>query len=169
MASSICLKAIAFSARPGIGRVREIEPSATTKLVVLQLVGLALARLQGDRAAGVVDAGDACGDHVSVAERLAQRDDDVAWLERSSRCLGEEWLVGHRRARVDHGDAGLAATDGLLESECGVHADVSATQDHDVSLVQVGSCTSPACSSRVLRSCSSRPLRGSTLCNLDRS
>ena len=92
---------------------------------------VAAGELDGDLAVRVVDPHDAAGEVVALLQHLAQRDDDVARLDRTGRRLRQEGLVGHVGLRVDHRDLGLAAAQLLLQPQCGVHPDIAATDDHD--------------------------------------
>jgi hypothetical protein len=81
---------------------------------------------------GVRDGAHPAGDDVAFAQHPTERNDDVTGLQRAGRRLGQERLVRHVRARIDHCHPGLAFTQLLLQAERGVHADVSAAHDENV-------------------------------------
>ena len=85
-----------------------------------------------DSAGSVIDRRDARLKDLDVLQFLAQRDHGVARLNGASRRLGQERLVRHVRAPVEHRDVDKAL--GLaLERESGVEAYVATADDEDAS------------------------------------
>ncbi len=62
-------------------------------------------RLDGDGLAFAIEAGHAAEDELGVRAHLAQRDYDVAWLERPRGRLGQKWRVEHEVLERDDGRA----------------------------------------------------------------
>ncbi len=112
--------------RPG-DRAERDDDLVVGELVVGALLGHHL----GDLAV-VVDTGDATGDHPAALEGLAERHHHVPRFHRAGRRFGQERLVRHHRAGVDHGDPDLAPASGLPQAVRGVHPDVTASDDEDV-------------------------------------
>ncbi len=102
-------------------------------VVVLEVEGVAVERLDRRLLLGVVDVGDLARDDAAVTQDRAQRDDDVARLERAGSSLREEGLVGHVGVRLDHSDGRLTLTklELLLQTQCGVEADVASADHQD--------------------------------------
>ena len=85
------------------------------ELVVGQLVDAALAGMRGDDAALGVDPGDVAEAELGALELLAQRDDDVARLERAAGRAGQQRRVEHEVDVGDDRDLGRLGGEQLLE------------------------------------------------------
>ena len=132
VASDSDFSPIACSARPGIGSVRETEPSATTG-------GRSAGRAARRRSAAPpsvaalgVGAGHTSDHEVGAAQLRAQRDDHVARVERAPGGTREQRRVEQEVGVVDERHARALRRQQALQGAGGVEAAKAATRDHDL-------------------------------------
>ena len=102
-------------------------------VVVIQAERLLTFRGHGHGLVLVVNTGHSGRNHAALVEVTSQRNNRVASLNRASRNLREEGLVGHVRKRIDDDHFGFTSTEKLLKLESGVETGVTAADNHNSS------------------------------------
>jgi hypothetical protein len=118
----------------GDARDRELaghRPGGHHQNVVRKGKALAHGWLHQNRTVGMVDLRHAAVDQPGLLQVPPQRDRRVARLDRAGHHLGQEGLIGHVRARIDHDDLRLVPAEFLLQFPGRVEAGVATTDHQD--------------------------------------
>jgi hypothetical protein len=115
---------------PGDGQRARDRAERDDELVIRELDRLAVDPAHGARPRARVRAADVADDELRALECGAQRDYDVARVERRACCAGEQRRVEHVVRVVDERHARAPAREDAFERARGVEAAEAASRDH---------------------------------------
>ena len=101
-------------------------------MVVVDAVLVAGQRLHDRPMVGVVDRGDAAGDHAAATQDGTERHHDMSRFEAAGGGFGKERLIRHHGTWIDDRDPHDTLTHGPPQAERRVHPDVPTSRDQHV-------------------------------------